>query len=107
MLYMPEADGESGDDMAHYKRGKCRKFCPRAIRGSRASWRVKAGLSARGDEWHPYLSMMSSRPAWWNRSMHTPQHRAACRRQLARLKHGADPDDLLMPIWGKPHSYYW
>lgn len=30
--------------MAHYKRGKCRRDCPKAIRGSETSWRARFGL---------------------------------------------------------------
>ena len=101
--------------MANYKRGKCRKHCPRSIRGSTASWRAENGLPARPDpgmswyevEWHPYKDMMHSYPAWWDRSMHTPQWRAKSRQVVRRIVRGDDPDDMVMPIYNKPHRYYW
>lgn len=96
--------------MANYKRRRCRRNCPRAIRGSVTSWRARFGFKpirlpdwrdrpARhtGDWnalWSPTgshrnrgrkissgeFSMMSSYPAWWDRIFHTKPRRAKERR---------------------------
>jgi hypothetical protein len=122
--------------MAHYKRGKCRHHCPRAIRGSDTSWRARWGFKPvrlpeikdwpdrYSAEWHawwhpkgrhgnrgqkiagPY-SQMGSYPAWWDRTFHTRPHRAKVRSLERKIMHGADPDNLAWPLAKKPHIYYW
>jgi len=126
--------------MAHYKRGKCRRNCTKAIRGSQTSWRARFGMkpiriawgdipdwnirhcSAEWDAmWHPrgrhgnrgrkisgHYSMMSSYPAWWDRTFHTRPRRAkekAMARQI--LKGNLDPDNAAWPLQKRPHIYYW
>lgn len=99
--------------MAHFKRKKCRKNAMHAIRGSEASWRAKHGLYPIRREhrqivpWHPYKRMMNGNPAWWDRCFHTPIYRAANKRVERQIMAGADPDDVEMPVWGKPTRYYW
>ena len=111
--------------MAHYKRGKCRRNCPRAIRGSSTSWRARHGFKpVRIDldkywpgttEWYElwhqpgksHLGMMGSYPAWWDRTFHTRPWRAKSRQLEKAILRGADPDNAVWPIWGKPHIYYW
>jgi len=104
--------------MAHYKRGKARTSCPRAIRGSTNSWRAKAGLKpvrieeARElpfeERWHPYLDMINSYPAWWDRTFHTRPRRAKERAITRNILVGKlDPDNAAWPLEKKPHIYYW
>lgn len=123
--------------MAHYKRGKCRRNCPKAIRGSSTSWRARFGLkpirlpdwpdrpdihSAEWNAlWHPrgtagnrgkkisgHYSMMNSYPAWWDRLFHTRPRRAKERALLRCILAGkADPDNAAWPPQKKPHVYYW
>lgn len=104
--------------MAHYKRRKCRRNAPRAIRGSINSWRAKVGLKPiRIDEarnlpfeqqWHAYLSPMNGHPAWWDRNFHTKPRRAKEKRLLRNVQIGkVDPDNVAWPLLKKPHIYYW
>lgn len=120
--------------MANFKRGKCRRNCPKAIRGSQTSWRARHGfrparvlpfheahpgcsvMSAEWDAHHElmwaqqgkhYVSMMGSYPAWWDREFHTRPHRAATKRLERKIITGADPDDIVWPLRRKPHRYYW
>jgi hypothetical protein len=109
--------------MANYKRGKCRRNCPKAIRGSSASWRARHGFKpARinlddydlgGQEWKTlwkprHLCQMSSYPAWWDREFHTRPKRAETRRLERGILSGADPDNVAWPVSArKPHVYYW
>lgn len=94
--------------MANFKRGKCRRHCPRSIRGSEASWRARNGLPTHGDIWHAtFKSPMRSYPAWWDRAFHVRPFRAASRRVTRSILKGRDADAALFPTWGKPHQYYW
>jgi len=109
--------------MANYKRGKCRRNCPRAIRGSSASWRAKYGFRpARinlddyelgSPEWRAlwiprYLSQMASWPAWWDREFNVRPKRSATRRLERQILKGRDPEDIAWPLSShKPHIYYW
>jgi hypothetical protein len=107
--------------MAHFKRGKCRNCCSRAIRGSQASWRARHGFKpvriTRSDydreDWHRlweprHLDQMGSYPAWWDRTFHTRKKRAATRALERKVLAGVDPDDVAWPLSSnKPHIYYW
>jgi hypothetical protein len=122
--------------MANYKRGKCRRNCPKAIRGSQASWRARQGLkpvrirvpdyteihrsdrALWGSAWaawkrawdHPEgRSMMRSSPAWWDRTFHTRPKRARARRLERQVLLGQiDEDDTVWPLASrKPTTYYW
>lgn len=123
--------------MAHFKRGKCRRNCPRAIRGSTTSWRARHGFRparvpstpSRFDyedrsewsfawDWHrrvmwdeqpkPYLSMMSGSPAWWDRLFHTRRKRAEVRRLESKVLRGdVDPDDLCWPLGNRKPTIYY
>ena len=103
--------------MAHFKRKKCRKNAIHAMRGSTASWRAKNGLKPVRREpgecwypkgsWHRYKSMMHSHPAWFDRTFHTPLYRAANKRAERAIMRGADPDEVEIPVWGRPKMYYW
>lgn len=122
--------------MAHYKRGKCRRHCPRAIRGSETSFRARYGFvpvrrpdikdwpdlltSEWYEMWHPRrrhgnsgrkvggpFCMMHSYPAWHDREFHNKPHRAAVRRTEKAILKGADADGVVWPHPRKPHIYYW
>ena len=93
--------------MANYKRGKCRRHCPRAIRGSTASWRARHGLDPLTREWPSHLNPMSSYPAWWDRMFHNRPTRAKARRLERAIFNGADADSAVWPHPKRPHIYYW
>lgn len=71
--------------------------------------RIRAGIPV-PEVWHPYISMMGSHPAWWDRTFHTPRQRAQTRlleRKVLRPPRGADPEDYAWPLNHKPHVCYW
>lgn len=54
--------------MAHYKRRKCRRNCPHAIRGSTTSWRARHGFKpvrlTRFEDEYPHINYWSDRGMW-------------------------------------------
>ena len=108
--------------MANYKRGKCRRLTPHAIRGSETSRRKRLGLKPyRIDHdaynyqsrewriiWPRWYNFSSSYPACWDRQYHTRPRRSKTRRLEWAIRHGADPDAVVWPLGNsKPHIYYW
>lgn len=109
--------------MAHFKRGKCRRNAPHAIRGSEASRRKRLGLKPyRVDHdryhigcrewriiWPDWYNFTSSYPAWWDREFHTRPKRVATKRLERAIVRGLiDPDDTAWPLGSrKPTNYYW
>lgn len=110
--------------MANYKRRKARIHCPRAIRGSKASWRAKNKLKPVvltdeirreahiGESWsaleHPYKHVINSYPKSWDIIYHRRPKRRANRALEKKIMQGYDADGIVWPVGNhRPHTYYW
>lgn len=46
-------------------------------------------------------------PSWWIREMETRPDRRKVKRECRSVITGADPENAMFPVYGKPHIYFW